>query len=136
MMIITISYKSISEFVSARYIFEFLVVIDKTVFGTEFHGDGIQRFGDIAPPEGMPPLPKEHKMLIIHLELPVLGGHILMEKNAAERIGLKVEYGNTHTLILNLAQRMKSRDYVKFFRLILHPKGVWHVFPALVQYQQ
>src|SRR5260221_2257070 len=28
----------------------------KTVFGSEFHGDGIQRFGDITSPEGMPPL--------------------------------------------------------------------------------
>ena len=48
----------------------------KTVFGGEFHGGGIQRFGDIAPPEGMPPLSDEDKKLILHVELPTLGGHV------------------------------------------------------------
>jgi uncharacterized glyoxalase superfamily protein PhnB/uncharacterized protein YndB with AHSA1/START domain len=69
----------------------------KTIFGTEFHGDGIQRFGDITPPEGMPPLSEEDKKLIIHVELPILGGHILMATDAPESMGLKVEYGtNMH----------------------------------------
>jgi uncharacterized glyoxalase superfamily protein PhnB/uncharacterized protein YndB with AHSA1/START domain len=66
----------------------------KTVFGTEFNGGGIQRFGDITPPEGMPPLSDEDKNLIIHVELPIIGGHILMATDAAESMGLKVEYGN------------------------------------------
>lgn len=66
----------------------------KSVFQTEFHGNGIQRFGDITPPEGMPPLSEEDKKLIIHVELPILGGHILMATDAPESMGLKVEYGN------------------------------------------
>ncbi|HEV7621861.1 MAG TPA: SRPBCC domain-containing protein [Flavisolibacter sp.] len=66
----------------------------KTVFRTEFHGNGIQRFGDITPPEGMPPLSEEDKKLIIHVELPILGGHILMATDAVESMGLKVVYGN------------------------------------------
>ena len=66
----------------------------KEVFGTEFHGNGIQRFGDITPPEGMPPLSDEDKKLIIHVELPITGGHTLMATDAAESMGLKVEYGN------------------------------------------
>lgn len=66
----------------------------KVIFKTEFSGNGIQRFGDITPTEGMPPLSEEDKKLIIHVELPILGGHILMATDAAESMGLKVEYGN------------------------------------------
>jgi len=66
----------------------------KSVFGTEFHGDGIKRFGDVPAPEGMPPLSEADKKLIIHVELPILGGHILMATDAPESMGLKVEYGN------------------------------------------
>jgi PhnB protein len=66
----------------------------KSVFGTEFHGKGIQRFGDITPPEGMPPLSDADKKLIIHVELPILGGHILMATDAPESMGFKVDPGN------------------------------------------
>jgi len=69
----------------------------KTVLNTEFHGEGIKRFGDITPPEGMPPLSEEDKKLIIHVELPILEGRILMATDAPESMGLKVEYGtNIH----------------------------------------
>jgi PhnB protein len=66
----------------------------KKVFGTDFTGGGIQRFGDIPAPDGMPPLSDSDKKLIIHVELPITGGHIIMGTDAAESMGLKVEYGN------------------------------------------
>jgi PhnB protein len=66
----------------------------KKVFGTEFSGQGIQRFADIPQPEGMPPLSEADKKLIIHVELPILGGHILMATDAPESMGFKVEFGN------------------------------------------
>lgn len=81
----------------------------KKVFGTEFNGGGIKRFGDTTPPEGMPPLSETDKKLIIHAELPILGGHILMATDAPESMGFKVEYGNnTH---INLEP--DSRDETK-----------------------
>jgi PhnB protein len=46
----------------------------KTVFGGEFGGMGIARFGDIPAQDGMPPLAENDKNLIMHIELPITGG--------------------------------------------------------------
>jgi uncharacterized glyoxalase superfamily protein PhnB/uncharacterized protein YndB with AHSA1/START domain len=81
----------------------------KTIFGTEFHGGGIQRFGDIAAPEGMPPLSDEDKKLVLHIELPIMGGHILMATDAAESMGLKVEYGNNTHINLEPETREETK---------------------------
>jgi len=81
----------------------------KTVFGGEFHGGGIQRFGDIASPEGMPPLSDEDKKLILHVELPILGGHILMATDAPESMGLKVDYGNNIHINLEPETREETK---------------------------
>ena len=66
----------------------------KSVFGGEFSGGGIARFGDFAPQEGMPPLSDEDKNLILHIELPILGCHYLMGTDAPESMGFKVVEGN------------------------------------------
>ena len=66
----------------------------KSVFGGEFSGNGIARFGDFPPPEGMPPVAEEDKNLIMHIELPILGGHKLMGTDAPESMGFKVKFGN------------------------------------------
>jgi uncharacterized glyoxalase superfamily protein PhnB/uncharacterized protein YndB with AHSA1/START domain len=65
----------------------------KQVFRSEFTG-GIQRFGDIEQPEGMPPMSDADKKLIIHVELPILGGHILMATDAPASMGFTVTPGN------------------------------------------
>ncbi len=66
----------------------------KSIFGGEFSGGGIARFRDIPAQDGMPPLAEEDKDLIMHIELPILGGHILMGTDAPESMGFKVNYGN------------------------------------------
>lgn len=66
----------------------------KSVFGGEFGGGGIARFGDIPPQEGMPPLPNEDKNLVMHIELPIVGGHVLMGTDAPKSMGFKVNFGN------------------------------------------
>ena len=81
----------------------------KTIFGGEFHGGGIQRFGDIPSPEGMPPLSDEDKKLILHVELPILGGHILMATDAPESMGLKVDYGNNIHINLEPETRKETK---------------------------
>lgn len=65
----------------------------KTVFGGEFNG-GVSRFGDIPPHEGAPALAEEDKNLVMHVELAILGGHVLMGTDAPESMGFKVEHGN------------------------------------------
>ena len=81
----------------------------KSVFGTEFHGDGIQRFGDIPPVDGMPPLSEQDKKLVLHVELPILGGHILMATDAPESLGFKMEYGNNMHISLELETRAETK---------------------------
>jgi uncharacterized glyoxalase superfamily protein PhnB len=64
------------------------------VFKGEFTGAGLTRFGDIAMPTDAPPMSDADKQLIIHAELTILGGHVLMATDAPEYMGFKVEYGN------------------------------------------
>lgn len=65
----------------------------KSVFGSEYSCD-IARFGDIPPADGMPPLSENDRNLIMHIELPILGGHKLMGTDATESMGFKLNYGN------------------------------------------
>jgi PhnB protein len=66
----------------------------KSVFGGEFTGGGIGRFKDVPPAEGMPALAEEDKNLIMHIELPITGGHVLMGTDAPESMGFNVNFGN------------------------------------------
>lgn len=66
----------------------------KSVFGTEFGGMGIARFDDIPPQEGMPPLAEKDRNLVMHIELPILAGHVLMGTDAPESMGFTLNKGN------------------------------------------
>ncbi len=52
----------------------------KSVFGGDYGRGGISRFRDIPPAEGMPEIAEEDKDLIMHVELPIVGGHLLYLK--------------------------------------------------------
>lgn len=65
----------------------------KKIFKTEFV-NGISRFGDIPSDSNQPPLPESVKKLILHIELPILGGHILMGTDASKDMGFNVTFGN------------------------------------------
>jgi len=66
----------------------------KSVFGGEFTGNGISRFGDIPPSDEMPAMPEEDKNLVMHVELPILGGHSIMGTDAPESMGFMLKPGN------------------------------------------
>jgi len=66
----------------------------KSIFGGEFAGYGIARFSDIPAAEAMPPIAEADKNLIMHIELPILGGHVLMATDAPETMGYQVKSGN------------------------------------------
>ena len=78
----------------------------KSIFGGEFGGDGLQRFGDIPPVEGQPPMSEADKNLIIHVELQILGGHYIMATDAPESMGFKVIQGNN--MFINLEPDTKK----------------------------
>ena len=66
----------------------------KSVFGGEFGNGGIARFGDMPPMEGAPAMPEELKKLVLHVEIEITGGHVLMGTDAPEQFGFTVNQGN------------------------------------------
>lgn len=86
----------------------------KKVFGTEFTGD-ISRFGDIPPSGDTPPIPEDAKKLVMHVALPILGGHVLMGTDAPESMGFKVNYGNN--VYINLEPDTRS-ETSRLFKLL------------------
>jgi uncharacterized glyoxalase superfamily protein PhnB/uncharacterized protein YndB with AHSA1/START domain len=65
----------------------------KSVFNTEFV-NGIQRFGDVPADANHPPLAESVKKMVLHVELPLVGGHILMATDAPKEMGFTVTPGN------------------------------------------
>jgi uncharacterized glyoxalase superfamily protein PhnB/uncharacterized protein YndB with AHSA1/START domain len=66
----------------------------KSVFNTEFSGKGIVRFGELPPDSDHPPISEAVKKMVLHVELPLIGGHILMGTDAPKEMGFTVTPGN------------------------------------------
>jgi PhnB protein len=81
----------------------------KSVFGGEFFGNGIMRFGDIPPSDGTPPTPEADKNLVMHVELRILGVHSLMGTDAPESMGFKVNFGNNQFINLQPDTRKETK---------------------------
>jgi PhnB protein len=81
----------------------------QSVFGGEFGAGGIGRFGDIPATEGMPTLAEEDKNLIMHIELPILGGHVLMGSDAPASMGFTVNKGNNVHVMLQPDTRSETK---------------------------
>lgn len=73
----------------------------KSVFGGDFYGEGIIRFGSVPPQEGAPSLAEEDKNLVMHMGLEITGGHILMGSDAPESMGFTVNKGNNVYIMLS-----------------------------------
>ena len=74
---------------STEQAFEFY----RSIFGGEFTG-GIHRMGDVPAGPGQPPMPADDKNLVMHVELAILGGHVLMGTDAPESMGFGLTQGN------------------------------------------
>lgn len=81
----------------------------KSVFGGEFSGGGIGRLGDVPHQEGMPSIQEEDKNLIMHIELPIMGGHVLMGTDAPESMGFNVIVGNNVHISLEPDTRAETK---------------------------
>jgi PhnB protein len=80
----------------------------KSVFGGEFK-NGIARFSDVPPQEGAPQMPEADRNLVMHIELPILGGHILMGTDAPESISFSVNFGNNIYIMLQPDSREDTK---------------------------
>ncbi|HEY4336377.1 MAG TPA: VOC family protein, partial [Puia sp.] len=66
----------------------------RSVFRSEFAGEGIRRFGDLPADAGHPPVAEAIKKMVLHVELPITGGHILMGTDAPKEMGFTLTQGN------------------------------------------
>ena len=78
----------------------------RSVFRTDFSGDGIHRFGDLPPDANHPPVAENVKQMILHIELPITGGHVLMGTDAPEEMGFTVTRGNN----MHISVEPETRD--------------------------
>ncbi|WP_349681768.1 SRPBCC domain-containing protein [Pedobacter glucosidilyticus] len=80
----------------------------KSVFKTDFI-NGIKRFGDIPAEAGQPPVAEEIKKMVLHVELPILGGHILMATDAPQEMGFTLTSGNNMYICLEPETRAEAK---------------------------
>ena len=81
----------------------------KKIFKTEFSGKGIQRFGDIPPGTGHPPVSDNIKNMILHVELPIVGGHVLMATDAPVEMGFTLTHGNNMHICVEPETRKETK---------------------------
>jgi len=81
----------------------------KSVFGGEFAGGGVARFGDFPPAEGAPSIAEEDKNLIMHIELALPGGHLLMGSDAPDSMGHHVNPGNNVHIMIDPDSREETK---------------------------
>ncbi|WP_035456639.1 SRPBCC domain-containing protein [Algoriphagus terrigena] len=80
----------------------------KSVFKTDFI-NGIQRFEDIPAEAGHPPVAEAIKKMVLHVELPILGGHILMGTDAPKEMGFTLTSGNNMHICLEPDTREEAK---------------------------
>ena len=81
----------------------------KSVFKTEFLGKGIERFGDIPQGAGHPPVADEIKKMVLHVELPITGNHILMATDAPKEMGFTLTQGNNMHICIEPETREEAK---------------------------
>ena len=86
----------------------------KSVFGGEFHGD-IGRMGDVPKEVDSPSITEADKNLVMHVALPILGGHMLMGTDAPESMGFNVKIGNN--IYINLEPDTRT-ETVRLFEAL------------------
>ena len=79
----------------------------KSVFRTEFSAP-VARFKDIPAQPGQPPMADADKNLVMHVELPILGGHVLMGTDSPESMGFTLTRGNNVTINLEPDTRAEA----------------------------
>lgn len=74
------------------------------VFGAEFLAP-IMRMGDLPEDPNRPALSDAEKHFVMHVELPILDGHVLMATDMLESQGHELRRGNNITINLELDDR-------------------------------
>ncbi len=83
----------------------------KKAFGGEFAS--VNRFGEMPPQEGMPPIPADQKEKIMHITLPISKETVLMGSDTSESFGQVTTIGNNFSISINTDSREKADNYFK-----------------------
>jgi len=78
----------------------------KAVFGTEFVAP-IVRMGDLPAQPGMPEISDDEKNLVMNVQLPITGGHLLVGNDAPAWMGA-VNHGNALDIGLEMDTRSET----------------------------
>lgn len=71
----------------------------RTVFGTDYLAP-IQRMGDVPADPNGPTLSDAEKKMVMHVELPILAGHVIMASDMLESMNHDLRIGNNTTINL------------------------------------
>lgn len=74
----------------------------RSVFGTDYEGEGLMRYADAPDNAGMP---EDQAQSVMHVGLPILGGHLLMGTDSHD-----VTMGDNVTIMLNPDTRDEADD--------------------------
>lgn len=81
----------------------------QSVFKTRFAGDGIRRFGDIPADANHPPVADVIKKMVLHVELPITGSHVLMGTDAPKEMGFTLVQGNNMHICVEPETREEAK---------------------------
>jgi len=82
----------------------------RSVFGTKYEGVGLQRMSDVPAAPGQPPMPAAARNLVLHVSLPILGGHLLHGTDAHESMGFTLTQGNNVHINLHPDTRKEADE--------------------------
>jgi PhnB protein len=85
-----------------------------SVFETKFEAPGIRRMAEVPTVPGQPAVPEAEKNRVLHVALPILGGHVLMGTDTPESMGRPVFGSN---MSLNLLPDTRGETDKLFKRL-------------------
>ncbi|MBK9422201.1 MAG: VOC family protein [Flavobacteriales bacterium] len=79
----------------------------REVFRSDYKGEPV-RFSAMPGMEGQPPMSEADKALIMHIALPILGGHKLVGTDVLDRLGVKLNVGNNVQILLETDTRTET----------------------------
>jgi PhnB protein len=80
----------------------------RSVFGTDYLG-AIQRMSDVPADPNGPTLSAAEEQMVMHVELPILAGHVIMGTDMLESMNHDLRVGNNTTINLEPDTREETR---------------------------